>query len=126
MIAVTETARAQSAATADIYGQNGVEQYEWLAEDNACTDGKTTIGCRSLADNGPYDMPPDPSGDNEEQPSQPWHPNCRCTYLPVVLDANGENIAPTSDEGAQAEGSDLNATNVTNESDLPQSEEEAA
>jgi SPP1 gp7 family putative phage head morphogenesis protein len=104
MIATTETARAQSAATSDVYTESGITQYEWLAEDSACSDGKDRTGCLSLAENGPYEMPPDDGGDNEDQPSQPWHPNCRCTYLPVIPDITGENIAPTSEEGDQSMG----------------------
>jgi hypothetical protein len=115
MIATTETARAQSAATSDVYTQSDIGQYNWLAEDSACGDGKERLGCLSLAENGPYEMPPDDSGDNEDQPSQPWHPNCRCTYLPVIPDVEGENIAPTSEEGDQTieEGDGLDEESLT-------------
>ena len=87
MIANTETARATSAATMDTYTENDVEQFNWLAEDDACPS------CRDNADDGPYDV----GGD----PTQPEHPNCRCCYLPVIM-VGGVNVAPTSDEGDQA------------------------
>ena len=87
MIAVTEAARATSAASQDTYSENGIEQFNWLAEDSACP------ACRDNADGGPYDV----GGD----PVQPEHPRCRCTYLPVIM-IDGENVAPTSDEGDQA------------------------
>lgn len=93
-IALTETARAQSAATMITYDENGIEQYNWLAEDDACDK------CRSYADGGPYTVPP--GGDyHDVEPSQPEHPNCRCCYLPVIM-VGGVNIAPTSNEGDQA------------------------
>jgi len=106
-IAITEIGRAQSAGTADTYTELGIQQYNWLADPNACKDSKSRVGCASLADGGPYDMPPDESGDNEDQPAQPWHPNCRCTYLPVLPDASGDNIAPTSDQADQQIFTDL-------------------
>ena len=96
MIAVTESGRAQSAATIQTYDENGIGQYNWLAEDDACKD------CRTNADNGPYDVPEGGSIEDLD-PMQPEHPNCRCCYLPVVL-VDGENVAPTSDEGDQAQG----------------------
>ena len=94
VIAVTETSRAQSAATFDTYQENGIGQYNWLAEDTAC------LKCMANADGGPY------STDEEPDPSQPAHPNCRCTYIPVVTDEEGNNLAPTSDEGDQSIASD--------------------
>jgi hypothetical protein len=106
-VAITEIGRAQSAGTADMYTELGVTQYNWLADPNACEDSKSATGCATLADGGPYDMPPDEGGNNEEQPAQPWHPNCRCAYLPVIPDANDENIAPTSDQADQQVPTDL-------------------
>jgi SPP1 gp7 family putative phage head morphogenesis protein len=101
MIVETECSRAQAAATMLTYAANGVGQYNWLAEDSACPD------CRSNADNGPYDVPfEDMTDDNYDgggdNPTVPEHPWCRCVYLPVILDENGDNIAPTSAEGDQS------------------------
>jgi SPP1 gp7 family putative phage head morphogenesis protein len=85
MIANTETARAMSTANMDTYDAAGIEQYNWLAED----DDKTCIACEDNEDNGPYDV----GGD--DSPTVPQHTNCRCTYLAVV---------PGADTGTTGEG----------------------
>ncbi len=64
IIANTETARAVSEASMSTYDANGITQYQWLAESDACPE------CSDNADNGPYDVGDDPD------PSQPAHPNC--------------------------------------------------
>ena len=98
MIANTETARATSAATMDTYDENDVEKFNWLAEDDACQT------CRDNADDGPYNVGSQGT-DDSDAPEQPEHPNCRCCYLPVIT-VDGENVAPTSDEGDQSSGGD--------------------
>ena len=85
LIANTETARAQSAATQETYSDSGVSQFNWLAEDDACPE------CLDNAANGPYDV-----GDD---PTIPQHPRCRCAYVPVILDANGNDLAAPDDGG---------------------------
>jgi ADP-ribosyltransferase exoenzyme len=91
MIASTTTSMAQSDATMDTYIENGVAQYWWLAEDSAC-DKPPGNNCRENMLDGPYDVSPLPD------PQQPQHPNCRCTYLPVQLDAQGEITGPTPED----------------------------
>ncbi len=91
MIASTTTSMAQSDATMDTYIENGIEQYWWLAEDSAC-DKPPGNNCRENMLDGPYDVSPLPD------PQQPQHPNCRCTYLPVKLDAQGEITGPTPED----------------------------
>ena len=73
LIADTETARAMTAANLDTYAQNGVEQVEWLAEDDACPE------CEDNADASPIALGDDwPNGD------VPVHPACRCAIAPYV------------------------------------------
>ena len=86
VIATTETARAMSQATLNTYDQNGIDQWEWLTEDDPCPD------CEDNADNGPYDV-----GDGGA-PTVPEHPNCRCVVIPVVNVPDDED-ADTGDEG---------------------------
>jgi SPP1 gp7 family putative phage head morphogenesis protein len=69
MIAHTETARAQSAATADVYQANGVSQWDLLLADDACDD------CVAVSEAGPYD-----ASDTDDAP--PVHPRCRCAMTP--------------------------------------------
>ena len=95
-IANTQTAMAVSEASMTTYQTNGIDQYAWLAEDDACPV------CQDNADNSPYDVGDDPD------PSQPAHPNCRCAYIPVVKtspdesdtgDSGDEDSDDSSDEG---------------------------
>lgn len=67
-IANTELARATSAATADTFEENGIEQWEWLVSDGACDE------CEAEADSGPRSL-------GDDQP--PLHPSCRCAMTPV-------------------------------------------
>jgi SPP1 gp7 family putative phage head morphogenesis protein len=69
MIARTETARAVSEGTRDVYNANGISQFDWLPADDACED------CDAMKDGNPYDM-------GDEMP--PLHPNCRCAVTPVT------------------------------------------
>lgn len=70
VIANTEFARAMSAANVDTYAANGVEQVDWIAEDDACQ------ACLDNEDGSPYDL-----GD---APTVPEHPDCRCAVGPHV------------------------------------------
>ena len=73
LIADTEQARAMSAASLDTYQQNGVEQLEWIAEDDCCDD------CQANADASPIGIDDDwPSSD------VPVHPRCRCSTAPHI------------------------------------------
>lgn len=84
VIATTETARAQSAATMETYTDNNVGQWRWLAEDDACPV------CEDNADDSPYDV-----GDG---PSVPEHPNCRCAYAPIITDSDGNDLTDSGDD----------------------------
>jgi SPP1 gp7 family putative phage head morphogenesis protein len=95
-ISNTQTAMAVSEASMTTYQTNGIDQYAWLAEDDACPV------CQDNAENSPYDVGDDPD------PSQPAHPNCRCAYIPVVKtssdesdtgDSGDEDSDDSSDEG---------------------------
>ena len=83
MIANTETTRAITAATQDVYGQNGVGMYDMITAD---ADDE----CVTIAANGPYKVG-DPTG------IPPIHPFCRCANVPVISSIVGANIAPVDD-----------------------------
>lgn len=78
LIADTEQARAMTAASMDTYVQNGVEQLDWIAEDDCCDD------CQANADASPVSIDDGfPSGD------VPVHPRCRCATAPHIDAGDG-------------------------------------
>ena len=79
LIAETETSRAMSAATADTYAQNDIEQWEWLAQtdEDGGPDDRVCEICLDR-DGETYDV-----GGDDLLP--PQHPRCRCVMLPVVV-----------------------------------------
>jgi SPP1 gp7 family putative phage head morphogenesis protein len=77
MVAHTEMARAQSAATVESYEQTGVRERAWLSAE----DAKVCPRCDANVAAGAVPMgQPFPSGDM----SPPIHPNDRCALMPVV------------------------------------------
>jgi SPP1 gp7 family putative phage head morphogenesis protein len=78
-IAYTETARAMSLASADVYQANGVGEYDLVLSDGACDE------CESVAEDGPYSV-----DDMDNYP--PIHPFCRCAATPVVESVNAEDV----------------------------------
>lgn len=90
MIAQTETARAQIAGAANVYGLNGVNQWDLVTADNPCEE------CIAIAENNPYDL-----HDFEDMP--PVHPYCRCSMTPVL-----ESIteSPVVTEETESQGTD--------------------
>jgi SPP1 gp7 family putative phage head morphogenesis protein len=71
MIAHTETARAVTSATFDVYQANDIEEWDLL--DSSDTNDE----CADIAAAGPY-----PAGDMTNAP--PIHPMCRCSSAPHV------------------------------------------
>lgn len=73
MIARTEHARAVNTGTLQAYANYGVEQVEIITvgDSNVCDD------CLDLEANNPYTL-------EEAMSFLPVHPNCRCSYGPVV------------------------------------------
>lgn len=71
IIARTETARAQTVATLDVYRENGMGGRRWLAASDAEAD------CAGL-DGQVWAM------DDAGAPDPPLHPNCRCAIVPVL------------------------------------------
>lgn len=94
MIAITESNRAMSAATAARYQQAGLEQMEWTTFDpcDICARNDGTI----VQIGAPF-----PSGHTRP----PAHPHCRCALLPVIPDMQAANYTG----GSIAEGSRLDA-----------------
>lgn len=82
MVAHTEIARAQSAASMDTYQDRGVDRVEWLiAPTDACPI------CVGNADEGPIRRGQDFAGGVD---APPQHPNCRCAITPAsILDKAG-------------------------------------
>lgn len=98
-IAVTESARATTAASRAVYEDSGVEYVTWLVAEG-CDD------CQENADAGPIPIDATfPTGDAEP----PAHPNCMCDLSPYVVDTQGiggdalDNSFTPSDSG---DGSD--------------------
>ena len=76
MIAQTETSRAVSIASRELYEESGVELVEWLVADPCDL-------CQENADVSPIGIGDTfPSGDTEP----PAHPNCVCDIAPYVVD----------------------------------------
>jgi SPP1 gp7 family putative phage head morphogenesis protein len=77
MVAHTEMARAQSAATVEAYEETGVRERRWLGVGDAreCPrcDANEAAGAVPMAE-------PFPSG----ALMPPQHPLCRCSLMPVV------------------------------------------
>jgi SPP1 gp7 family putative phage head morphogenesis protein len=69
LIAVTESNRAYVSGSIDQYAQAGVEQFDWIAYDDACED------CEDEESGNPHDLTDD---------APPEHPNCRCTVAAVI------------------------------------------
>jgi hypothetical protein len=75
-IAQTETSRAVSIASRELYEESGVELVEWLVADPCDL-------CQENADVSPIGIGDTfPSGDTEP----PAHPNCVCDIAPYVVD----------------------------------------
>ena len=92
-IAMTETARAVSMASRDLYESSGVEMVEWLADD-ACDL------CMENADASPIGIDEVfPSEDTEP----PAHPNCTCSLSPA-------DVSSYSSDGEQIDTLDLSAS----------------
>ena len=71
MVARTEVARAQTVATLDTYRENGMGGRRWLAASDAEAD------CAAL-DGDVWAL------DDAGAPDLPYHPNCRCSWVPVL------------------------------------------
>lgn len=65
----TEASHAYNAAAIESYKAAGCDSVEFLAEDDCCDVCEEYSGVRYPID---------------DAPSIPVHPNCRCTYIPVV------------------------------------------
>ena len=99
VIAHTETARAMTAATFDVYAANGIRQWDWLTTSGACP------ACLDAEARNPHDL-------GEAGP--PLHPMCRCAAAPAlnptqpVGDVGGSQVIDLTDSGA-VEPADLAA-----------------
>lgn len=71
----------------DAYTEAGFQQIEWVAAD----DDRLCEECAAL-DGTPFEL--------GQEEGQPLHPNCRCTYVPLIdtqLDQQGVNVLPEED-----------------------------
>lgn len=71
MIAHTETARAMTASSLDVYATNGIGQFDLITSSGACPQ------CEDAAAANPH-----PLADTAD--AAPLHPLCRCAVSPVV------------------------------------------
>jgi SPP1 gp7 family putative phage head morphogenesis protein len=69
-IAITESARVQSAVMEQAFKDAGIDQYIWITEPDGCPDCQELDG--KIFDVGKGPMPPEP------------HPNCRCSTSSYV------------------------------------------
>ena len=87
LIAHTEMARANAAATKDNYAANFVEQVDWQTSGDAfvCEE------CADLEAGSPYDL--------NDAPEWPDHPNCGCQLIPAAFYSSsmGIELADTAD-----------------------------
>ena len=123
LIADTETGRMLNLASIDTYSASGIEQWEWLSEDDdrtcpACDaldgqtfnveDGSSGGGDDDSDSGGDDDSSSDDSDatkaaddDEDDQDPPPLHAGCRCQTLPVVnvpgVDTSREALSPDSD-----------------------------
>ena len=65
----TEASHAYNSAALESYKQAGCTKVEYLAEDDCCEECEPYSGQVYLI---------------EDAPTIPVHPNCRCTYLPIL------------------------------------------
>ena len=80
VIANTEYARAMTVASEQTNQENGIEEEDWMAEDDACPE------CRENADASPIK-----AGEDWPNGPVPVHPRCRCAQAPhVELTPGGE------------------------------------
>ena len=79
-VARTETKRVTYCAHDDVYKDTGVEELRYRCANGG--DSRTCQYCR--ADNGKVFK-------RGEEPTLPRHPNCRCVYIPVVIDTFEDN-----------------------------------
>lgn len=85
IIARTETCRAVEEASQAAYSSNGIKEWQWLVGEDACPE------C------DPFDGETFPIGTDD--PTIPYHPNCRCTSAPVVETGATEDDLEDSGEG---------------------------
>lgn len=81
-VARTETARAWETINHNAMRLNGVRQIEPIVATGPSIGVETSAvdeTCTDIAANGPYDM-------DDADMIPPYHPNCRCTVLPVYPD----------------------------------------
>lgn len=75
MLARTEVIRSFNEAALNQYQQAGISEVEpeveWSYAADACPE------CVAMANNGPYKI-------SEARGLIPWHPNCKCSWLPIV------------------------------------------
>lgn len=84
MLARTETIRSHAEATLNTYEEAGIEGVEVLSEFTTAGDDKVCDECEALAGTE-YTL-------EEARGVIPVHPNCRCAWLPVVVDPKGKKL----------------------------------
>jgi 8-oxo-dGTP pyrophosphatase MutT (NUDIX family) len=98
LVAVTETARAVTAATMDTYTANGIEQWDLVTSVGACQI------CLDVEAANPHSV-----DGGDQQP--PLHPRCRCAASPVVagVSEDGSGDSTAADTTPTADGSTVSA-----------------
>jgi 8-oxo-dGTP pyrophosphatase MutT (NUDIX family) len=86
-IAHTETARAVTQASMDVYGANGVATWDLITSDGACQT------CLDIEEQNPH-----PVSDSGGTP--PVHPFCRCSSAPNANSVVASNITVVGESGS--------------------------
>lgn len=76
-IARTEVIRTHAESTLDSFERAGIDKVAGLAEWLTAEDGHVCARCKALSADGPYTI-------EEARGMIPEHPNCRCTWIPVL------------------------------------------
>lgn len=84
MLARTETIRAHAEATLNTYEEAGVEGVEVMSEFTTAGDDHVCPKCEAL-EGKQYSL-------EDARGIIPVHPNCRCAWLPVVVDPKGKKL----------------------------------
>lgn len=82
MLARTEVIRAHAEATLNTYEEAGIEGVEVMSEFATAGDENVCPECEDLEKKGEFTL-------EEARGVIPVHPNCRCAWLPVVINPEG-------------------------------------
>lgn len=90
VLARTEVIAANAQASLNAYKEAGIEGVKVLSEFSTAEDNKVCPKCQSLDDR--YGANGKPLKVSDAEGIIPVHPNCRCAWVPVVIDPEGKAL----------------------------------